>query len=98
MFLPDFGVTVLVVYRPPSYSLLDNIALLTFLQTFCIDRELILVGDFNLPNIDWSSEVPCTNSTPDGRFLDLFTSLGLSQWVKIPTFLRSNNILDLISI
>ena len=96
VFLPDFGITVLVVYRPPSYSLFENLSLISYLYSFCIDRELILVGDFNLPAIDWSSEVPFTNSVVEGKFLDLFTSLGLFQWVTRSTFLRSDNILDLV--
>ena len=32
----------------------------------------------------------------DQRFLDLFASLGLIQWVQSPTFHLSGNILDLL--
>lgn len=96
VFLPDFNLVVLVIYRPPSYSLTDNLALISYIQAFCKDTELILVGDFKLPSIDWSSEIPCAISAVDINFPDLFTSLGLSQWVKQPTFLCSDHILDLI--
>lgn len=95
VFLPDFNVTVLAVYRPPSYTLLQNIALISYLELFH-DSELILVGDFNLPSITWSADVPCGSSSLDVKFLDLFTFLGLIQWIKQPTFLHSDNILDLI--
>ena len=83
--LPDFGVTILVVYRPPSNSLVDNLALISYLESVCEDKELILVGDFNLPSIDWSSDVPVGGSLLGEQFLDFFSSLGLIQWVKHAT-------------
>ena len=96
LYLPDFNLTTLVVYRPPSNSTLDNIALISFLEIFCAIRELILTGDFNLPTIDWSSDIPVGHSTVVNRFLDIFTLLGLTQWINVPTFVRSDNILDLV--
>ncbi len=96
VYLPDFGVTVLVVYRPLSNSLEDNIALISYLESFSVGKELILVGDFNLPSIVWSSEVPYCTSSLDVRFLDLLSSLGLIQWVTQCTYIQSNNILDLV--
>ena len=51
--LIDFDLYVLNVYRPPSSSSNDNSALLEYLSTFCTDKEVILMGDFNLPSINW---------------------------------------------
>ena len=45
---------VIVVYRPPSNSNAQNVALVNFLTTFCPNKEIILLGDFNLPRVDWS--------------------------------------------
>ena len=42
---------IVVVYRPPSCSLHDNNILIDFLSDFCINREVIVMGDFNLPFI-----------------------------------------------
>ena len=55
-----------------------------------------LAGDFNMPDIDWSSEAiknSCKFKTLYEDFLENIVSLNLEQMVKIPT--RNNNILDL---
>ena len=70
--------------------------MLRLITEFCSDREVILVGDFNLPSIDWNSDPPCAADRLDRSFLDAFTSLGLSQWVHEATYPRSGNILDLV--
>ena len=54
---------------------------------------IVLVGDLNLPNIDWFS----LNSPDDNIhsvFLKLCTQFGLYQFVDSPT--RDNHILDLV--
>ena len=51
VFLPYYKLHIVVVYRPPSYSLHDNNILIDFLSDFCINREVIVMGDFNLPFI-----------------------------------------------
>ena len=53
---------MVVVYRPPSYSLNENITLINFLKDFCLGKEVILLGDFDLPGIDWN--------IPNALFLD----------------------------
>jgi len=56
-----------------------------------------LAGDFNMPDIDWSSEAiknSCKFKTLYEDFLENIVSLNLEQMVKIPT--RNNNILDLL--
>ena len=37
-----------------------------------------------------------SHSTLDNAFLNVFTLLGLTQWVNIPTFVHLDNILDLV--
>ena len=96
IFLPEFNLYVIVVYRPPSNSSIENIALLSYLQSFCYGKNVVLMGDFNLPSISWCDDVPIASSSLSQLFLEMFVSLGLSQWVTFPTFLPSGNILDLV--
>ena len=95
--LIDYDLWIIAVYRPPSYTILENTFLLNFLLNFCPGKEVIIAGDFNLPTIDWSLDLIDGYIRPvDTQFLDCFSSLGLLQWVKEPTFLLSDNILDLL--
>ena len=55
-----------------------------------------LLGDFNLPQIDWDTEQikqNCSYTTVYESFLEIIHDFGLEQIVKIPT--RINNTLDL---
>ena len=92
----SLGITILLVYRPPSVTLSDTLDLFDFLRNFDFRSEIILLGDFNIPSIDWTCDPPSSSSSVASDFLDLISSLGLTQWVKNSTMLRSNNILDLI--
>lgn len=95
--LTNLGLYVYVVYRPPSNSHDQNKALTEFLIHNCADKEVVLLGDFNLPSIRWCNQQPLgTPLGDDEMFLDMFTTLGLTQWVSEATFLRSGNMLDLI--
>lgn len=94
--LPSYGISVVVVYRPPSNSLEENLRLIDFIENFCLNKETLLLGDFNLPTIEWNSVSLSATDTTDRRFLELFCLLGLHQWVSEPTFIHSLNILDLV--
>ncbi len=55
------------------------------------------MGDFNLPTIKWGSDIMCHGlAVVDRQFYNCFTTLGLVQWIYLPTFVPSGNILDLI--
>lgn len=55
------------------------------------------MDDFNLLSISWNDVVSDQNITAcDAMFLEIFYTLGHHQWVLEPTFIRSDNILDLI--
>ena len=88
---------IVVVYRPPSSSVLDNDRLLAFLMEFCYGKEVVLLGDFNLPTVQWtdsiSHDAPCL---ADRGFVECFASLGLTQWVTEPTYVPSGRTLDLV--
>ena len=95
--LVSHNIFILLVYRPPSNSLKDDEQICSFIADFCVGKEIIVLGDFNLPNLDWTSSNPSLLASPMERdFHSTFTSLGLHQWVLDPTFPRSGNILDLV--
>ena len=56
VFLIEYKLHLILVYRPPSNSVTDNDLLIDFLLDFCADKEVIIFGDFNLPDIDWRCE------------------------------------------
>ena len=96
--LLDLGVVVVVVYRPPSNSQQENESLLREIERLSLlPGEIILLGDFNLPNLDWSEDFsPIGMTEIERQSFRLFSALGLTQWVHEGTYLYSNNILDLV--
>ena len=96
--LVDFDVFLAVVYHPPSNGPDKNVSICRFLYDLCDSREVLVLGDFNLPAIQWGDgNLSSSNFPPLQRgFLDCFFSLSLTQWVLSPTFLHSDNILDLV--
>ena len=96
--LPDLEVYLVSVYRPPSYSEDENQLLIGFLMEFSSAHELFILGDFNLPSLNWSIEGGNTVgvSPVDRLFRDCFFECGLTQWVEFGTFFPSGNTLDLI--
>ena len=97
------GVFVIMVYRPPSYSSEENNHLSQLFSNFSVEWELILIGGFNLPSINWDNvhllqdKKDVENVEPTTQaFIDTFVLSGLSQWVTKSTFLRSGKILDLV--
>ena len=60
VFLPDLKLHIVVVYRP-SYSLHDNNILIDFLSDFCINREVIVMGDFKPRKLFVPHQVFLTN-------------------------------------
>jgi hypothetical protein len=58
----------------------------------CTDKQLIVLGDFNMPNIDWITY--SSNDPICKRLLDTIFDLNLTQFVHTPT--RLGNVLDLI--
>ena len=97
IYLLEYDVYMLNIYRPPSNSDAQNSLLLEFLCEFCNDKEVLVMGDFNLPSIVWGNEPQAVRaSRSEAAFLDAFTALGLSQVVEEPTNFPSCNTLDLL--
>ena len=60
------------------------------------DKDIVLLGDFNLPTINWTvPSAPTSSSSIDVYFLDsILHNYSLNQHVTKPT--RKDNILDLV--
>jgi len=58
------------------------------------DCNGIIVGDFNLPTIDWENACPRFKGLKEQALHAMYTDLGCSQYVDKPT--RGENILDLL--
>ena len=70
------------------------------LEGLCeVDTSTCIVGDFNLPSIDWRHGT-CPGKrekvTEESLFLDLCVKMGLAQLVEEPTMPKSCSILDLV--
>ena len=49
--LLDWNLWILAVYHPPSYRQAENTALIEAILDFCESREVVILGDFNLPSL-----------------------------------------------
>ena len=85
--------TIGAFYRPPNYDikpLEDLKSALTNLST----PELVLMGDFNLSDVDWSIPRSLNDSVNYTLLMDIVQDNFLIQLVDTPT--RDGNILDLV--
>ena len=100
IYLVELELYVVSVYRPPSYSPAENHSLIEFLMDFSVGKELLVLGDFNLPSLPWPLVETSTQGsyvTPtDREFLECFLECGWTQWVGFGTFFPSGNTLDLV--
>ena len=87
-----------IVYRPPKYDL-DAVAYIKLLID-CITeftnnskRIHLIIGDFNVPNINWNSHCSSSDQISD-TLLQFIVNHGFSQLIQFPT--RGLNILDVL--
>jgi len=87
-------ITLICAYIPPNLPLDDFNRSILCLEKLCLSYgSIILVGDYNCPDIDWESMTSPGNEKSK-QFLDFCLSHGFNQYVTVPT--RLNNILDLV--
>ena len=85
------------VYKPPRADLTAFTEIMNQINQKITDLgtplpSIIMVGDFNLPDVDWTSTTSDTNT--QGRpLLKMMEELALEQLVDVPT--RGDHILDL---
>ena len=87
-----FAINVSVTYRPPGQTQELDIEMYRILQQSLRNRESVILGDFNLPHIDWQTLTGVESESH--RMLEFMDDNFLSQLVAEPT--RENNILDLV--
>ena len=97
VYLFEYGIFVITVYRPPSNSEMTDSNLINFLEQYCQNKEVILQGDFNLPTLRW--DLPDLFSSPisghDLQFYEMFISVGFDQLVNEATNHPSGKVIDL---
>ena len=81
------------VYLPPSSPTSYYTSLFQCIDSFPSPSHVILLGDFNIPDVDWSTLH--AQSPPSSMFCDLVFHQNLTQLVDIPTH-SCGNTLDLI--
>ena len=88
------------IYRSPSATLDDDLAFTSSLKGFLTTQRyshLLLAGDFNIPNVDWSTN--SATGPPATFFTQMFTEKGWTQHIRQPTRFREgqrSSLLDLI--
>lgn len=84
-------IQITLVYRPPKITATDDIDLYNNLDQIITADDGILIGDFNIPDINWST---LESLAPGKRLLNLTDNKFMTQKITKPT--RGNNILDLL--
>ena len=84
----------ILCYRAPSVDTNELSLLTEAVDLFCItDASVVLCGDFNLPQINWTN-VDCASDSFSSQFLDCIQANALTQYVEDAT--RGKNTLDLV--
>ena len=84
---------LVLIYRNPSITAADDDEFYTMLEEILLSQhECVIMGDFNLPNIDWTLERPIP--APGNKLIQLLADNNLTEHVHETT--RQNNILDLV--
>ena len=90
----DRKLIVIVIYRPPD-SPADWInSFQDLMDSFGNDSNVLILGDFNMPNINWIEGSGFSNALDLADFCDFLGDKNLFQLVTEPT--RAHNILDLV--
>ena len=80
-----------MVYIPPNSTVEYHTELINYLQS--LPGHVIIFGDFNMPDIDWSTLAG--GSTSSNNFCEFIFQSNLNQLVTCPTH-KHGNLLDLI--
>ena len=82
--------TIILVYRPPGSGYENSEELCKIMRNF--DNQTILIGDVNLPEINWSDR---TSAARGREVLTTAQTENLEQLVDFPTHIKGNT-LDLV--
>ena len=90
------------IYRSPNSTPVNDVKLLEKIEQACNvagDNRLLILGDFNVPKIDWNSKDLVLGARRiENQVLDIVNDCFLHQHVKEPTRFKNNesSTLDLI--
>ena len=95
---------LLLTYRSPNLDSEGNFSICSMIESVCRklknDDEVIILGDFNFPEINWSNNIcRCHPNHPATLFLNTINDNFLQQKIAEPTHFRAQqtaNILDII--
>ncbi len=79
--------TIGTVYRPPKQQAADDAALYEEIQAMTQNKQSVIIGDVNCPNIDWTA---LNGDQESNRLLEMLEDAFLTQIVTQPT--RENNL------
>jgi len=88
---------IILVYRAPSllnhkynFELIEQLSI-----PISVDHKFTIIGDINLPKLNWNTKLPYPNQTHIKKaYLEFTSQLHLTQMIDFPT--RGNNLLDVI--
>ena len=85
-----------VLYRPPNSDFLYIKEFAKFLRLALKAKfdNIVITGDFNLPNIDWSTVTATTDNSVYSLFTKALKDYFLWQFIDFPT--RQDSLLDLV--
>lgn len=85
-------------YRPPSLNYENSKNLVDIIEGHITLDNCFIVGDFNLPDIDWNTLSTSRSCLTNNIFIDFCINNGLVQLVDEPTRIskKSDNILDIV--
>ena len=92
---------ILIIYHSPHSSTVNNMNLLQLMKEFVsIKGKKFIIGDFNVPNVDWIFMYPGAGiKSFENKLISCIHDCFLVQHVKQPTRykdLQKQNILDLL--
>ena len=89
----DSSLFICLIYRPPNSTEQYNSSLLTFLKSLDYNKNLVVLGDLNFPDIDWNTY--CGSSVVADEFAEVAYFLNLTQHISGPTHCAGNT-LDIV--
>ena len=96
----NINLTICTVYRSPNSSLDNDHLLCPFINQVCNNiGNVLIIGDFNISDINWSNYTSLSNSCPSLILLKAVRDNFLTQHIDTPTRARGSDtphILDLV--
>ena len=91
--ITGLGLTIWGLYRSPNIQPAHDKSLLLKLKNLQLGPKDIILGDFNLPTIDWDTMTAKDRTHAD--YLALFQAKGFDQLINEPTHIKGST-LDLV--